>query len=240
MCSDEIFGGYPWYRDKEIRGRYGFPWSQSTDFRKSFLKNEFSDKIDSENYIGERYSKTINESDISYTHDSDEKRMKQLINLNMKWFMQTLIDRTDRMSVYNGLEVRVPYCDYRIAEYLYTVPWEYKDYKNTEKGLLRMAMKDLLPEEVLWRKKSPYPKTHNPEYLNSVSSILKNIINEPSSPILRILKKEILGDIINNSEKYISENTKTPWYGQLMTIPQTIAYFIQINYWLEKYKINIV
>jgi len=141
--------------------------------------------------------------------------------------------------MYSGLEVRVPYCDYRIAEYLYTVPWEYKDYNGVEKGLLRTAMKDLLPEEVLWRKKSPYPKTHNPEYLKNVSKILTDIINETSSPILKILKKGAIEDIIINSEKYISEKAKTPWYGQLMTIPQTIAYFIQINYWLGKYKINI-
>ena len=121
--------------------------------------------------------------------------------------------------------------DYRIAEYLYTVPWKYKNYNGVEKGLLRMAMRDLLPEEVLWRKKSPYPKTHNPEYLTGVSSILREIINEPSSPILRILKKDALEDIIDNSGKYIAEKAKTPWYGQLMAIPQTIAYFVQINYW---------
>lgn len=244
--ADEIFGGYPWYRDKEIRDRYGFPWSQSTGFRKSFLKDEFINKINAENYVSEKYLKTVNGSDIFYTSDKNEKRVKQMVNLNMKWFMQTLLDRTDRMSMYNGLEVRVPYCDYRIAEYLYTVPWEYKDYNGVEKGLLRMAMRDLLPDKVLWRKKNPYPKTHNPEYLSRVSSMLKNLINEPSSPILDILKKDVLENMINNinninnKEKYIAETAKTPWYGQLMTIPQIIAYFLQINYWLKKYKINFV
>ena len=112
-CSDEIFGGYPWFRDKEIRDRYGFPWSQSLQFRKSFLKPEYLNVIDAENYVGKRYSSTIEESDISEFNKSnkDERRIKEMANLNMKWFMQTLIDRTDRMSMYNGLEVRVPYCD---------------------------------------------------------------------------------------------------------------------------------
>ena len=125
--------------------------------------------------------------------------------------------------MYNGLEVRVPFCDYRIAEYLYSVPWEFKNYENREKGLLRKAMEHILPEEIAWRKKSPYPKTHNPAYLKAVSDILNDIISTPNAPILQILKKSEL-------EKLLNSKSQTPWYGQLMTVPQTIAYFIQINY----------
>jgi len=235
--ADEIFGGYPWYRDKEIRDRYGFPWSQSTDFRKTFFKDDFNFS-GVNNYVSERYFKAIKESDVSKTVNPDEKRIKELVNLNIKWFMQTLIERQNRMSEYSELIIRAPYCDYRIVEYLYNVPWEYKDYNNTEKGLLRTAMEGLLPNEVLWRKKSPYPKTHNPEYLKSVSKILTEIINEPSSPLLKIVKKEALENLIRSSTAV--QPVIIPWYGQLMTMPQTIAYFIQINYWLEKYKIRIV
>ena len=119
-----------------------------------------------------------------------ESRMKEMMKLNLEWFMHTLLDRKDRMSMYNGLEVRVPFCDYRIVEYLYQVPWEYKDYKGREKGLLREAMKEYLPEEVLWRKKSPYPKTHNPSYENAVKAELTDVINDSSSPVLQILKKD--------------------------------------------------
>jgi asparagine synthase (glutamine-hydrolysing) len=157
--------------------------------------------------------------------------MKQMINLNFKWFMQTLLDRKDRMTMYNSLEVRVPFCDYRIAEYLYSVPWEYKDYKGVEKGLLREAMSGLLPKEVLWRKKSPYPKTYNPAYRRAVSAELLKVINNPYSPLLKIIKKQALLDLLET-------NNETPWYGQLMTTPQTIAYFVQFNYWLEKYKVE--
>jgi asparagine synthase (glutamine-hydrolysing) len=98
--------------------------------------------------------------------------------------------------------------------------------------LLRKAFADILPKEILWRKKSPYPKTHHPQYLKSVSSLLNDIINSPNSPILRIIKKSEL-------EKLLNSNNSVPWYGQLMTTPQTIAYFIQLNYWLEKFNINI-
>lgn len=230
-CADEIFGGYPWFRDKEIRAINGFPWAQSTLYRKSFIKDDI-ELPSAEDYVYSRYKDTlINTSKISSISPL-ESRMKEMMKLNLDWFMQTLLDRKDRMSMYNALEVRVPFCDYRIAEYLYSVPWEYKDYKSYEKGLLREACKGILPDEVLWRKKSPYPKTHNPEYLEIVSKMLKEIIENRSSPILSFIKKEELEKLLNTSKA-------EPWYGQLMTTPQTIAYFIQINYWLKKYNITI-
>ena len=230
--ADEIFGGYPWFRDKLIRERFGFPWSQSTDFRKTFFTQDFADlKNNAENYVNARYSQAINQADTSKAMRKDEKRVKELVNLNMKWFMQTLLERQNKMS--GGLKIRAPFCDSGIAGYLYNVPWEYKDYNNTEKGLLRTAVQGLLPDEVLWRKKSPYPKTHNPAYLNAVSKILAGIINEPSSPLLKIADKHALANLIA-----LAPDIK--WYGQLMNSPQIIAYFVQVNYWLDKYKIRII
>ncbi len=230
-CADEIFGGYPWYRDKDIRAINGFPWAQSTAYRKSFIKDEIK-LPDAQEYVYTRYKDTlINTSKVAGISPL-ESRMKEMMRLNLDWFMQTLLDRKDRMSMYNALEVRVPFCDYRIAEYLYSVPWEFKDYKSYEKGLLREAVTGLLPDEVLWRKKSPYPKTHNPKYLEIVSQRLREVIDNPNSPILTFIKK-------NEIESLLKADRNEPWYGQLMTTPQTIAYFIQINYWLEKYKIVI-
>lgn len=230
-CADEIFGGYPWYRDKKIRATNGFPWSQSIKYRKMFIRDDI--RIPAcEDYVYSRYKDTmINTSKVGNLSPI-ESRMREMMKLNIDWFMQTLLDRKDRMSMYNGLEVRVPFCDYRIAEYLYSVPWEYKNYNNFEKGLLRKAMEGILPDEILWRKKSPYPKTHNPVYLKIVSDMLLEIINNNSSPIFSFIKKSEL-------EKLIYTEQNEPWYGQLMTTPQTIAYFVQINYWLKKYKIRI-
>ena len=232
-CADEIFGGYPWFRDETIRNAHGFPWSKSIDYRVSFLKDDIAEKINPEKYVFDKYNKTLENTSKIVNLSPLESRMKEMVKLNLEWFMQTLLDRKDRMSMYNGLEVRVPFCDYRIAEYLYSVPWEYKDYQNREKGLLRKAMEDILPQEIAWRKKSPYPKTHNPAYMSAVSEILNDIISSPNAPILQILKKSEL-------EKLLNSNSQMPWYGQLMTVPQTIAYFIQMNYWLKKYKVSIV
>lgn len=230
-CADEIFGGYPWFRDKKIKAINGFPWSQSIKLRKTFIRDEIK-LPDAEEYVMLRYNNTIINTSKIKNISSYESRTREMTKLNLDWFMQTLLDRKDRMSMYNGLEVRVPFCDYRIAEYLYSVPWEYKEYNSYEKGLLRKAMNGILPNEVLWRKKSPYPKTHNPVYMKIVSEKLSDIIENDSSPVLSFIKKEEL-------QKLLKTVSNEPWYGQLMTTPQTIAYFIQINYWLEKYRITI-
>jgi asparagine synthase (glutamine-hydrolysing) len=231
-CADEIFGGYPWYRDQEIRERDGFPWAQSTAYRLSFLRPEFSQEIDAYDYVRERYRKTVTETHV-LPENTGEQRIREMVNLNLNWFMQTLLDRKDRMSMYSGLEVRVPYCDFRIAEYLYAVPWAYKDWENCEKGLLRKAMEGILPEQVLWRKKSPYPKTHNPAYLKTVSDRLREVLADPNSPVLQFVNREAL-------ETLLVSSNPIPWYGQLMTTPQTIAYFLQVDYWMRTYKVSIV
>ncbi len=232
-CADEIFGGYPWYRDPQVRAKDGFPWAQNTAIRKSFLHPEIAGGIDAEDFVHACYQKTIDDTDVLPGTSALERRMKEMVNLNFRWFMQTLLDRKDRMSMYSGLEVRVPFCDYRIAEYLYTVPWEYKDYMGMEKGLLRKAMEGVLPDEVLYRKKSPYPKTYDPRYLQLVSSHLQAIINDTQAPIHQIVNKQSL-------QSLLTESFAWPWYGQLMRVPQTIAYMLQINFWLEHYHISVI
>lgn len=156
--------------------------------------------------------------------------MKEMTQLNWDWFMQTLLERKDRMSMAHGLEVRVPFCDYRIAELLYGMPWEIKEFQGAEKGILREAMKGFLPEEVGQRKKSPYPKTYNPDYMAAVSGLLRDILVDNGSPIHEFLDKTALKSLL-------LEEQSQPWYGQLMTAPQTIAYFIQLNHWLKKIKL---
>ena len=231
-CADEIFGGYPWYRDPQVRAAEGFPWAQNTAQRLSLLQPEYANRMD-ESYIRSRYEDTYKFSNILPGTTAEEARMKQMVNLNQNWFMQTLLDRKDRMSMYSALEVRVPFCDHRIAEYLYGVPWEFKDWQGKEKGLLRSAMVGILPDEILWRKKSPYPKTHDPQYLTLVSRQLETLLQNENAPIWRLIKPEMARDILQNEHPW-------PWYGQLMRKPQTICYLLQVNFWLEHYKVELI
>lgn len=232
-CADEIFGGYPWFTDPEVRMIDGFPWSQNTKLRASILSPGIREKMEPELYVQNKYQRTIDWCDILPECNMQERRMKEMTALNMRWFMQTLLDRKDRMSMYNGLEVRVPFCDYQLVEYLYAVPWKYKYYGGKEKGLLRYAMAGYLPDGILHRKKSPYPKTHNPQYLQLVCDKLGMVLQQKSAP---------LRDLVNVAEleKIMTEEHDWPWYGQLMKTPQTIAYFIQLNFWLTYYNVDIM
>ena len=157
--------------------------------------------------------------------------MKQMVNLNQRWFMQTLLERKDRMSMAWGLEVRVPFCDYRIAEYLYGVPWEFKDYEGREKGLLRKAVEGILPDAVLYRKKSPYPKTWHPKYLELMKKRMERVLADNKSPMLQILDRSAFLELLHG-------NSVWPWYGQLMRQPQTIAYFLQLDFWMREYGVE--
>ncbi len=229
-CADELFGGYPWYRDKNIRMQQGFPWSQNTAYRLDFINPSLREKL-SPDYVTDKYNLAISEAEYSSELSPTEKRMREMFILNTDYFMQTLLMRKDSCSMHASLEVRVPFCDKRIASYLYSTPWEYKDYEGREKGLLRHAFEDMLPKDIVWRKKSPYPKTHNPAYLSALREIFASILSDKDNPLWDIVN-------IKAAHTLMEGETATPWYGQLMTTPQTIAYFIQLEYWIRKFSVT--
>lgn len=233
-CADEIFGGYPWFHKKEAFENNMFPWSSNLKTRTELFKNEFSEKLDIEQYVNMQYQKSINEVPYCDTDSPTEKRRREISYLNLKWFMTTLLDRMDRASMYTGLEARVPFADHRIIEYLWNVPWKYKCPNGVVKGLLRDSCKGLLSDEVLYRKKSPYPKTYNPKYEKILAKRLKDIVNDNNSPIQPIIDKNKILKFIETPSDY-----GKPWFGQLMAAPQLMAYLIQINYWLKKYNLSL-
>lgn len=236
-CADELFGGYPWYHNQAILFNESFPWSQSTAQRIGIMRQDALGDIDPFEYVEAHYKATVGDTSALQGDTPLNRRMREMFMLNIKWFMQTLLDRKDRMSMTCGLEVRVPFCDHRLTEYVYNIPWEMKAVDGREKGLLRHAVSDLLPDEILWRKKSPYPKTHNPNYLNGCKTILQAILHDKHNRICDILDKKKLQQLIDTDAKSFGG---TPWYGQLMTDAQILAYLIQMEYWLKRYNVEIV
>ena len=233
-CADEIFGGYPWFHRREMFDGSRFPWSGNLELRQSLLNPELREQLRLEDYVSQRLGETLETVPVLPGENPEQVRMRQLSCLNMRWFMATLLDRKDRCSMASGLEVRVPYCDHRIAQYLYNVPWDFKCPGGEPKGLLRDAARGLLPEEILRRKKSPYPKTHNPGYEAILKQRLRYILRDSLQPIHKLLSEEAVQGLLDQSFDY-----GKPWFGQLMAGPQLLAYLIQVNYWLLHYNIYI-
>ena len=222
-CADEIFGGYPWfYRDDlNLNKNNYFPWIQDISIRESILKIN----LDLKNYAQEKYLEAIKNAPEFPEDDPQEKKMRDLFYLNINYFMANLLERKDRMSMANGLEVRVPFCDHELIQYVFNIPWRIKFYNNQEKAILRLALenKNLLPKEIIWRKKSPYPKTYDPAYTELVCDMLKT----------ELKNNNLLSEIINTKKLFDLAKTKTPWFGQLMSGPQLIGYFFQLSRWLK-------
>ena len=233
-CADEIFGGYPWFYRKELLEQDGFPWSNDIPTRTQFLNEDLTKELQLAEYSHACYTKALNQAPLLEGESPEEARRRQIGYLNIKWFMQTLVDRMDRTSTYSGLEARVPFADHRIMEYVFNVPWEMKYQNGVEKALLRDATKDLLPERILHRKKSPYPKTYHPAYEKLLIDRLTAIVNDPNAPISPLINKE-KAHLFMTSHKELGK----PWYGQLMAGPQLMAYFIQINDWMERYHLSL-
>jgi len=231
-CADEIFGGYPWFRDPDVNRERGFPWAQNTRYRKELLHPEIENRIEAEDMVADAWRDCCANADILPGTTEKDRKTKEMVNLNFRWFMQTLLDRKDRMSMYHGLEVRVPFCDYRIAEYLYTIPSDWKDLGGQEKGLLRKAMEGILPEKVLYRKKSPYPKTVDPEYEKGMAERLQILLDKKDAPVFQLFRKERVRSLLR-------EEPLWPWYGQLMQRPQLMAYLLQVNFWMERYHLEL-
>jgi len=235
-CADEIFGGYPWFYKEELLHGKEFPWMRSQTERQQLLLPHWQKKLDLEGYVRDRYNETISEVPLLGGETQIEARHREMSYLNMIWFMSTLLERKDRMSMGASLEVRVPFADHRIVEYAWNIPWEMKMLNGQEKGILRKALEGVLPNEILYRKKSPYPKTHHQTYMKLVKTKLNNILDNKTSPLLELVSKQRVKDIINSD----GSSFKVPWFGQLMTGPQLIAHLSQINMWLVNYNINII
>ncbi|AST56448.1 asparagine synthase [Thermoanaerobacterium thermosaccharolyticum] len=234
--ADEVFGGYPWFRNKTAIEANTFPWIRMVKERMKLLSPQVVKLIRPIEYLNDRYREALNEVPKLPGEDKESARMREIFYLNQTRFLAMLLDRMDRMSMASGLEVRVPFLDHRLVEYVWNIPWEMKNLHNREKGLLRESLKGYIPIVVVERKKSPYPKTHNPVFRRKVKGWLQEIIDNPSSPILQLINRTEVQNLIDTDAR----DYDPAWFSQLMGGPQLFAYLIQINEWLLKYNIKIV
>lgn len=232
-CADELFGGYPWYHREEILFEDTFPWSRSVGLRLGLLT---PDAVrNGEEFVRQHYRDTCDRAPKLSSDDKKAARMREMFVLNLDWFMATLLDRKDRMSMYSGLEVRVPFCDHRIVEYAYNMPWDFKSLEGREKGIVRRAFADGLPKEIVYRKKSPYPKTFHPVYTRLCADYVCRIFEDNTSVAASLFDRNAVQKLMQRPESLAE-----PWFGQLMRTPQIFAYIIQLDRWFRHYHVKIV
>ena len=232
-CADELFGGYPWYHREEILFEDTFPWSRSVGLRLGLLT---PDAVrNGEEFVRQHYRDTCDRAPKLSSDDKKAARMREMFVLNLDWFMATLLDRKDRMSMYSGLEVRVPFCDHRIVEYAYNMPWDFKSLEGREKGIVRRAFANELPKESVYRKKSPYPKTFHPVYTRLCADYVRRIFEDNTSVAASLFDRNAVQKLMQRPESLAE-----PWFGQLMRTPQIFAYIIQLDRWFRHYHVKIV
>lgn len=234
-CADEVFGGYPWFHRSELRDSNFFPWIRSIEERKEYINDEIKEHFNIMEFAKDIYKAELQKVPKLYSETEEEKRIREVGYLTYRWFLPVLLERQDKMVRLSEFRIRAPFCNFKLMKYVYNIPWKYRVHGDMEKGLLRYAFKDLLPEEVAYRKKSPYPKTYNPAYTELIIDELLEIISDQNSPLLDIIDR----DNVLKLTKIGNESTQ-PWFGQLMKGPQVMAFLIQVNNWLKEYKIEIV
>ena len=234
-CGDEVFGGYPWFRGEVKLPEHSFPWSGSMELRGGLLRREIAEKIRPAEYVSERLHAALDSYDTAALEDREERTLFKLQRLCFDFFMPNLQERASAMCGAQGVTVLTPLCDDRLVRYVYNVPWRLKRRDGVEKALFRESVRDLLPEKLCMRKKSPYPKTCSPTYTELVRQRFKTIAMDEGAPLWRCIDREAALKLAASS----LNPADTPWFGQLMAGPQMIAYLIQVNSWMAERNVQI-
>ncbi len=234
--ADEVFGGYPWFHREESLSADTFPWSLRLADRIAILSPELERQIHPNEYVHDRYQEALAEVPRLAGEDAREARIREISYLSITRFLPTLLDRKDRMSMASGLEVRVPFCDHRLVEYVFNVPWEMKACDNQAKGLLRRAMKGLLPDDALARRKSPYPSTPDPRYLEATRTRAEKVLAAKDSPLRPLLNMEEIHRIAEASHV---RGEHRPWFGQIMATAQLFHYLLDVDLWMREWNVEL-
>ena len=234
-CGDEVFGGYPWFRG-EAPMEDVFPWSGSMALRESLLKPEIREKLKLTEYVRDVFSDRVAMAEPGFDCAPRERRLRIMQKLCFEYFMTNLQERAVRMCEGAGVRVLTPLCDDRLVQYVYNVPWDMKFMGGQEKGLFREAVRDLLPEKLLRRTKSPYPKTCSPQYGQIIRQMALRLTMDPEAPVFEFLDRAQVARIARSE----LNPADTPWYGQLMSGAQLLGYIWQINRWMRERNVTVV
>ena len=229
-AADEIFGGDDWFFDDEVRKADRFPWhSFFANQAYPWWSSDMREKIRPQEHLARRYKEAREEVPVLSGEDALNSKMREISYINQTRFLPILLDRKDRMSMAVGLEMRLPFCDHRLVEYVWNIPWEMKTVGGIEKGLLRRSLANVLPSDRDKTKKSSYPTSQHPQYQQGISKWVLQILNDSSAPIRPFLNIP--------AARALAEGNLPDLPGSLRIGP--MEQIIKINAWLQEYHISI-
>jgi asparagine synthase (glutamine-hydrolysing) len=197
--SDEVFGGYHWFHDPTAVNAATYPWLPGTVDTLDGLRVFDADLLERLNlpeFLADSYGQAIAETPVVKGEPPVERRMREITYLHLTRFVQFLLDRKDRMSMAVGLEVRVPFCDHRLIDYVFNIPWHLKTFDGREKSILRAAARDLLPNSIIERQKSPYPSTQDPAYERAVRAEVAEILEDQSHSARSLFNRKMVNELL--------------------------------------------
>ena len=235
--ADEVFGGYAWFHDPAAVAADTFPWiamilsryrQNGSMTAPTFLKPGMIKGLELEAYREARYREALAEVPRLDGETGQERRMREVCYLHLTRLLQMLLDRKDRMSMATGLEVRVPFCDHRLVEYVFNTPWSMKTFDGREKSLLRAATADLLPRSVVERRKSPYPSTQDPKYAHELQRQVAGVLANDNAPVNALIDVD-----------KARAATRTPDSTTDMIARMGYEQVLLLNGWLERYDVRL-
>ncbi len=231
--ADEVFGGYRWFHDPQAIAAETYPWLTAVTGKyfdgKTLFARDLLDGLRMDDFLRDSYQQALAETPVLPGEDATNQRMRQMSYVNLTRFVQTLLDRKDRMSMAVGLEVRVPFCDHRLVEYAFNIPWEMKAFDGREKSILRAATRDLLPDSIAERVKSPYPSTQDPAYERGLRESMAAILADPAAPVLPLLDRRRTAQVL---ARPLGEHS--PMYDRM-----GMELAIGLNTWLAEYQVEL-
>lgn len=229
-AADEILGGYPWFHNDAVKIRDAFPWHVSGDYGLArYLNPELASRLSVADYERARVTEALAEVPCLDDEDPHARRVREVVYLHLTRFLPALLERKDRMSMAVGLEVRVPFCDHHLVEYVWNIPWRMKTARQREKGLLRLAFSGLLPEDVLWRRKCAFPEPRDPAYIAAIRKLLLAELEDHDAPIrLLIDVTKLRADVLS------ARDCKQDW-----RLDRIIRGALQLNLWLRHYRVAL-
>lgn len=231
--ADEVFGGYLWYHDDAARAPHGYPWGARGSWA-GLLRPDVARQVRLDEHTADGYATAVAEVPWLAGEDDRERRIREVLYLGLTRWLPFLLDRKDRLSMATGLEVRVPFCDHRLVEYVWNVPWPVKEAGGMEKGLLRAAAAGLLPDDLLRRRKSIYPSSTDPAYERGVYTQLAGLLRQPHAPLFDLVDRGRLAAAFRDDPTLPGRMAIQP------AAAAPAAFLLDVNEWLASYQVRLI